>query len=72
MKLSVSLADEDVAFLDHFVEDKRFESRSAVLQRAVQLLRSMELASAYEAAWDEWAASDDAAMWERATGDGIE
>jgi len=25
----------------------------------------------YEAAWDEWAASEDAAAWEGTTGDGL-
>ena len=70
MKLSVSLPDDDVAFLDEFAEQAGIESRSAVVQRAIAMLRAAELASDYEAAFREWDASDDAALWERATGDG--
>jgi len=40
MKLSVSLSDEDVEFLDEYARSKRLSSRSAAVQRAVRLLRS--------------------------------
>ena len=71
MKLSVSLPDDDVAFLDEFAEQAGIESRSAVVQRAIAMLRAAELAGDYQAAFLEWNASDDAVLWERATGDGM-
>ena len=71
MKLSVSLPDEDVAFLDAYARSQGFQSRSAVVQRAVNLLRIAELGSDYEAAWGEWVATDDAHLWERTVGDGL-
>jgi Arc/MetJ-type ribon-helix-helix transcriptional regulator len=69
MKLSVSLPDEDVEFLDRFARERGLGSRSAAVQRAVDVLRTAELAPAYRDAWDEWA-SGDAAVWEATTGDG--
>ena len=42
-----------------------FASRSAVLQRAVRLLRASELGAAYEDAWSEWTDDGDAEAWER-------
>lgn len=71
MKLSVSLPDEDVVFLDAYARTQGFQSRSAVVQRAVDLLRAAELGSAYEAAWAEWAAAEDARLWERTVADGL-
>lgn len=72
MKLSVSLPDDDVRFLDRYAEGHGIETRSAALQAAVRLLRESELAPAYEAAWSEWDDGDDAALWDRASGDGID
>ena len=71
MKLSVSLPDEDVEFLDAYAAAQGVESRSAVLHRAVRLLRATELTDAYQDAWDEWASSDDAALWEPTAADGV-
>lgn len=48
MKVSVSLPDEDVEFLDDYAEAQGLSSRSAVLHKAVRLLRCLELAPAYE------------------------
>ncbi|MEI7618898.1 MAG: ribbon-helix-helix domain-containing protein [Actinomycetota bacterium] len=69
MKVSVSLPDDDVEFLDTYAHDKGLASRSAVLHRAVRLLRATGLGPAYEEAWLEWSA-DDAADWDITTGDG--
>jgi Arc/MetJ-type ribon-helix-helix transcriptional regulator len=71
MKLSVSLPSEDVEFLDAYAAAQGAESRSAVLHRAVRLLRASELTDAYEDAWDEWASSNDAALWESTAADGV-
>jgi Arc/MetJ-type ribon-helix-helix transcriptional regulator len=70
MKVSVSLPDEDVEFLDTYAEREGFASRSAVLHKAVRLLRASELGAAYEDAWAEWAAADDGTLWEPTAADG--
>ena len=72
MKLSVSLPAEDVQFVDEYARTVGARSRSAVIQRAVRLLRSIELAPAYAEAWEEWAASGDADLWDGTVADGID
>lgn len=72
MKLSVSLPDEDVEFLDAYGEQHEMPSRSATLQRAVQLLRASELGAAYEGAWSEWDATPEASWWAGTSSDGID
>ena len=71
MKVSVSLPDEDVAFVDRYAKQEGYESRSAVLHKAVRLLRAAQLGSAYEEAWREWAASDEEKLWEATSADGL-
>jgi Arc/MetJ-type ribon-helix-helix transcriptional regulator len=71
MKLSVSLPDDDVEFLDECVRLKGEASRSAVVHKAVRLLRATELGDAYEDAWSDWDASGDAALWEAVAADGV-
>jgi Arc/MetJ-type ribon-helix-helix transcriptional regulator len=71
MKLSVSLPDEDVDFLDAYAKSKGIESRSAVVHKAVRLLRASELGAAYEDAWQEWLESGEAEDWDAVVGDGL-
>ena len=71
MKLSVSLPDEDVEFLDAYATAQGFESRSAVLHKAVRLLRGVQLGAAYEDAFAEWDDSGDAAAWDVTAADGL-
>jgi Arc/MetJ-type ribon-helix-helix transcriptional regulator len=71
MKVSVSLPEDDVEFLDYYARDQGMESRSAAVHKAVGLLRTAQLASAYEDAWQSWDASDDAEAWEATTADGL-
>lgn len=71
MKVSVSLPNDDVEFLDEYAREQGLDSRSAALHRAVRLLRAAELPNAYEAAWDEWAAAGEAERWEPTSGDGL-
>ena len=70
MKVSVSLPDDDVEFLDDYAVAQGIPSRSAALHKAVRLLRASELGPDYEAAWAEWSASDDGHLWEATAGDG--
>lgn len=71
MKVSVSLPDEDVVFLDSYAQAEGLSSRSAVLHKAVRLLRGAELASAYEDAFVSWDESDDAGDWDTAAADDV-
>ena len=71
MKLSVSLPDDDVTFLDRYVDANGMASRSAAVHRAVRLLRASELGPAYEDAWAEWEAGDDGELWDTAASDGL-
>lgn len=71
MKLSVSLPDDDVEFLDSYAEEEGIESRSAALHRAVRLLRASRLADDYADAWKEWSADKTAAYWDSVASDGL-
>jgi Arc/MetJ-type ribon-helix-helix transcriptional regulator len=71
MKMSVSLPEEDVAFLDAYAAERGIVSRSAALQRAIQMLRTSGLGAEYAEAWEEWAESGDAAAWDGTVGDGL-
>jgi Arc/MetJ-type ribon-helix-helix transcriptional regulator len=70
MKVSVSLPDDDVEFLDQYAASQGIESRSAAVHKAVRLLRAAELGPAYEQAWSQWA-DDEADVWDVAIGDGL-
>ena len=71
MKLSVSLPEDDVAFLDRYADEQGIASRSAAVHKAVRLLRASELGPAYEDAWATWDDTADAELWENAAGDGL-
>ena len=71
MKLSVSLTEQDVAIIDEYVRTSGVKTRSAVIRRALHLLRQPDLEEGYEAAWDEWAASGEQAVWDSTIGDGL-
>ncbi len=72
MKLSVSLTDQDVEFLDYYVKLHDLESRSAAIQQALRTLRDLGLEESYERAFAEWEGSEDQRLWDTTTGDGIE
>ena len=71
MKVSVSLPDEDVEFLDAYAQTEGFQSRSAVLHKAVRLLRGTTLDAAYEEAFQDWEGTTEASGWEVTVNDGI-
>lgn len=70
MKLSVSLPNDDVEFLDLYASRHGMASRSAVMQRAVDLLRGAELGPAYADAWAAWDA-EGGDLWEVTAADGL-
>jgi Arc/MetJ-type ribon-helix-helix transcriptional regulator len=71
MKVSLSIPDEDVEFLDAYAKSHGQSSRSAAVQQAIRTLRATELAGDYEAAFAEWFAGDDAEAWDATAGDGV-
>ncbi len=71
MKLSVSLPEQDVAALDEYARAYGLASRSAAVQRAIRLLRNLDLEQNYANAWDEWESSGEQAAWEATAGDGF-
>jgi Arc/MetJ-type ribon-helix-helix transcriptional regulator len=71
MKVSVSLPDEDVEFLDAYADAQGYASRSAVVHKAVRLLRASELGAAYEDAWHDWSNQGEGELWEATVGDGV-
>ncbi len=71
MKLSISLPEDDVDFLDEYTADHGMPSRSATVHKAVRLLRASGLGAAYEDAWADWAAAGESDLWEPSAGDGI-
>jgi hypothetical protein len=71
MKVSLSIPDVDVEFLDTYAHDHGIASRSAAVQRAIGLLRASELGDAYELAWQEWEESGEAELWESTVADGL-
>ncbi len=64
MKLSVSLPDDECVFLDQCVADGLYPSRSAVLLRALRLLKSADLGKMYAEAFEEWNLSDEGKLWD--------
>jgi antitoxin MazE9 len=71
MKVSVSLPEEDVIFLDEYAQSQGIESRSAVVHKAVGLLRASELDDAYEDAFTSWSPEGEAGAWDAVAGDGV-
>jgi Arc/MetJ-type ribon-helix-helix transcriptional regulator len=72
MKVSISLPEEDVAFLDAYARSQGVESRSAVVHKAVRMLRVSELGEAYEEAFTSWDDEEEAAAWDLVAADGLE
>ncbi len=71
MKVSVSLPDEDLAYIDEYIRRTGTPSRSSALHQAVSLLRMSEIEGAYAAAWDEWQQTEEAELWDSTSADGL-
>ena len=72
MKVSISIPADDLEFLDGYAHKQGLESRSAAVQKAIRLLRTAELSGAYAAAYEEWASSEDASLWDTTVADGLD
>lgn len=71
MKVSLSIPDEDIRFLDNFARDHGISSRSAAVQQSIALLRDMELKEHFKIAMREWRESPDSKLWQSTVGDGL-
>ncbi|MGM1059334.1 antitoxin [Saccharothrix sp. Mg75] len=70
MKISVSLPEEDVEFVDRYLRQHRSSSRSSVIHQAIAMLREAGLENAYASAWDEWETGGEGELWETTAPDG--
>ena len=71
MKLSVSLPEEDVRFLDTYSHSASLASRSAAIQAAVQQLRELLLADEYEQMFLDPDYLREASVWDVTSADGL-
>lgn len=72
MKISISLEEKDLTFLDKYASAHSLETRSAAMRKAIDALRKEELAWQYEQAFSEWEGSENQKFWDRFSGDGID
>jgi Arc/MetJ-type ribon-helix-helix transcriptional regulator len=69
-KMSVSVPDEDAAFIDVLARE-RGGSRSAVIHDLVRLGREMRAAGTYSQAFDEWQKYGESDAWDPTAPDGL-
>jgi antitoxin ParD1/3/4 len=68
-KLSISLTEDLVKFIDFYRTDQGLKARSEVVDHALRLLKQHSLEVAYEEAYAEMA--QEAALWDTTVGDGL-
>jgi len=71
MKLSVSLPEADVRFLDDYGRTAHLDSRSAAVQTAVKQLRESLLAHEYEELFSDPDYLLEASVWDVTSADGL-
>lgn len=71
MKLSVSLNEDDVVFVDEYAAETGAASRSAVIHQAIALLKEANLEQAYTSAWAEGDDDSDTDLWDTTSIDGL-
>ena len=72
MKVSVSITDDDLGFIESQVAEGRYPTRSAAMHAAIKSLRARDLEAQYAEAAREWQASGDQAAWDVTVGDGLD
>lgn len=72
VKLSVSLSDSDVAYVDEIARVERSGNRSAVIHDMVRLFREIRSEDDYVKAFEEWDGSEDQKLWDSALMDGLD
>jgi Arc/MetJ-type ribon-helix-helix transcriptional regulator len=72
MKVSVSIPDDDLAFLESQIAEGRFPNRSAAIHGAIRSLRTRHLESQYAEAAKDWRESGEEGAWEVTLADGVD
>lgn len=72
VKVSTTLAERDLVFIENYANRHGLPSRAAGFHAAISALREKELEAQYEEAYHEWYISGEAEVWECVSGDGIE
>jgi Arc/MetJ-type ribon-helix-helix transcriptional regulator len=72
VKLSVSVNQGFVPFIERYQQAHTVRTKSEVVERALELLRKAELEQAYKEAAQEWLENPDATLWENTVADGLE
>jgi len=72
MKLSVSLPEDDVRFIDAYSRDAQLNSRSAAIQKAVQSLRESLLAEEYDQMFSDSGYLAETDAWNSTAADGLD
>jgi Arc/MetJ-type ribon-helix-helix transcriptional regulator len=72
MKVSVSITEDDVVYLESQIASGRFATRSAAMHAAIKLMRTRDLEAQYAAAAHDWRESGDGAAWDAANADGLD
>ncbi|MEO7015062.1 MAG: ribbon-helix-helix protein, CopG family [Leifsonia sp.] len=70
-KLSISVSDKDLEVIDAVARDHG-GNRSAVIHDMVRIFRELQAEDDYIKAFGEWEGSEDQALWQSASGDGLE
>lgn len=68
-KVSISLEQQLVDFLEGYQQQHGIKSRSEVISQGLKLLRERELERQYEGAIEEW--ESEAELWDSVAGDGL-
>ncbi len=71
-KLSISVKDNWLSFIEEYQKNYNIKSRSEVLERGLAALKQLELQDQYHLAYKEWFNSDENDIWDLTTADGIE
>ena len=71
MKVSISLSDDDLAFIDKETHQGGYASRSAAVAAGIRLLRERELVDSYASAFAEQS-EDEAQLWDSTAADGLD
>jgi putative addiction module CopG family antidote len=72
MKVSISLSDDDLAFIDEQTAAGIYASRSAAMAAGIRRLRELASLPQYLEDFLEWENSGEAALWETAVADGLD
>jgi predicted transcriptional regulator len=70
VKLSVSLSDDDLQYLDKIAAEMK-GNRSAAIHRLLRVQRELDAEAAYSQAFDEWEGSGENALWDGTARDGL-